>query len=67
MFTDQKAWAAIYGAISEISALPDSIRSRIMSITISGSLVRGDFIEDNSDVDVYTLIRNEVENFWESD
>lgn len=67
MLNEQRAWSAVYRAVEEIIALSEDVQSQIVSVTIAGSLVRGDFIEDNSDVDVYTLINREVANPWESE
>lgn len=67
MFTEQKAWDAVNTALEDIKALPEKTLSQIVSITIAGSLVRGDFIEDNSDVDIYTLLSRESGIAWKSD
>jgi hypothetical protein len=66
VFTEQKAWDAVYAAIDDIEALPEDTLSQVISITVVGSLVRGDFIEDNSDVDICTLLKREAGVAWKS-
>ncbi len=56
MFDEQAAWAAVHDGVREVEKLPDEILSQIVSITVAGSLVRGDFVEGRSDVDIYTVI-----------
>ncbi|UCD09168.1 MAG: nucleotidyltransferase domain-containing protein, partial [Dehalococcoidales bacterium] len=68
MFNEQVAWLAVNKAIQDIETeLTTSPRSKIISITIGGSLVRGDYIEDLSDVDVYTLVRGNIQEYWDSE
>ncbi|MBN2238942.1 MAG: hypothetical protein JW712_04140 [Dehalococcoidales bacterium] len=68
MFDERAAWSAVNNAVQdirrELTAYP---RSGIISITIGGSLVRGDFIPDLSDVDIYTLVRGTIREYWDSE
>ncbi len=68
MVNEQVAWLAVNKAVQDIvRELATSPRSKIISITIGGSLVRGDFIEDLSDVDVFTLVRGDIQEYWDSE
>ena len=68
MFNEQVAWLAVNKAVQDIvRELTTSPQSKIISITIGGSLVRGDFIDDLSDVDVYTLVRENVQEYLDSE
>ena len=68
MVNEQVAWLAVNKAVQDtVRELTTSPRSKIISITIGGSLVRGDFIEDLSDVDVFTLVRGNIEEYWDSE
>lgn len=62
MLGPTQAWAAVYSAIKDVEELPGDVRSQILSITVAGSLVRGDFVENRSDVDVHTVFRGAADN-----
>ncbi|MDP6439436.1 MAG: nucleotidyltransferase domain-containing protein, partial [Candidatus Brocadiia bacterium] len=59
MLTARKAWQAVEQAAIALSGLPTDLQAQIVSVTVAGSLVRGDFIENNSDVDVYTVLKGD--------
>ena len=67
MLNEQKAWAAVHDSVRAVEQLPSDVRSQIVSITVAGSLPRGDFVENRSDVDVYTIVAGEIQSPWESD
>ncbi len=67
MFDEQAAWAAVYCGVEDVEKLPDDVRSQIVSITIAGSLVRGDFVTNRSDVDIYIVLTGEMEQPWQSE
>ena len=67
MFNEQTAWAAVYDGVKDVEQLTPHIRSQIVGITVAGSLVRGDFIENRSDVDIYTVFAGDAEKPWKSE
>jgi predicted nucleotidyltransferase len=66
MLDEQSAWSAVDGAVRHVWALGQRLRAQITSIIVAGSLVRGDFIADNSDVDMHVVLRGHVEVPWAS-
>jgi hypothetical protein len=66
-FGEREAWAAIESGVGDVKRLPESARWRIYSITVTGSLVRGDFVENRSGVHLFTVLRGVDEPVWESD
>ena len=67
VFGERQAWAAVRAGVKDVDRLPDEIKSQIVSITVAGSLVRGDFIDNRSDVDIYTVLAEAAERVWESE
>ena len=54
-FGGKEAWDATDHGSRDFGNLPEEVKSAVLSIALAGSLVRGDFIPDRSDVDLYTL------------
>jgi predicted nucleotidyltransferase len=67
MFNEQAAWVALRNAAEDIGRLPTATRSAITGVVVAGSLVRGDFLAERSDVDVYTVLRGQVEQPYDTD
>jgi predicted nucleotidyltransferase len=59
MLTTRKVWQAVEQAAIALSELSGHLQAQIASVTVAGSLVRGNFIENNSDVDVYTVLKGD--------
>ena len=66
-FSEREAWAAVHQGVEDFQQLPDDVRSRLLSITVAGSLVRGDFLESRSGVDIYTVYDPVIEKPWNSE
>ena len=67
MLDEQSAWAAVDEAAGYIRAWARPVRSQVAGVVVAGSLVRGDFVEDSSDVDVYTILCGEIAEPHESE
>ncbi len=60
--TKQKALALVNAIKETIYKLPEKYKTRLYSVVLFGSLVRGDFIDDVSDVDILIVFRNGTSN-----
>jgi hypothetical protein len=67
MFNEQAAWVALRNATEDIGRLPTATRSAIIGVVVAGSLVRGDFLAERSDVDVFTVLRGQVDQPYDTD
>ncbi len=66
-FTEAAAWSALQRGLDEVRQLPEETRASVKSITVAGSLVRGDFLENRSDVDLYTIYNVSDEELKQSE
>ena len=58
-YTSQDAWNVVIQAVEEIKK--SNLATKLYSVVLYGSLVRGDFIDNVSDIDLIVVLKNAVE------
>lgn len=56
-FTDRQAWSIISRSLRRIDELDPKVKNSIYSLVVYGSLVRGDFLPDISDIDIMLVMK----------